>query len=138
MSLSCGFFNSEDGDRQYFNQDLSNFLEGLIEDGIYEFIDDKMMVSASATPDMHVLIGKGRAWFNGTWTKIDSAYQINQDALLQCKEDVINWIKNNPYSSCYKIATAFGFSVPEMNVILNTLVRNEEVMRTQEHKYYTV
>ena len=76
MSLSCGFFNSEDGDRQYFNQDLSSFLEGLIEDGIYEFIDDKMMVSASATPDMHVLIGKGRAWFNGTWTKIDSAYQI--------------------------------------------------------------
>lgn len=67
-----------------------------------------------------------------------SMAQVNQDALLQCKEDVINWIKNNPYSSCYKIATAFGFSVPEMNVILNTLVRNEEVMRTQEHKYYTV
>lgn len=76
MSLSCGFFNSEDGDRQYFNQDLSNFLEGLVEDGIYEFIDDKMMVSASATPDMHILVGKGRAWFNGTWTKIDAAYQV--------------------------------------------------------------
>lgn len=76
MSLSCGFFNSEDGDREYFNQDLSNFLEGLVEDGIYEFIDDKMMVSASATPDMHILVGKGRAWFNGTWTKIDAAYQV--------------------------------------------------------------
>lgn len=76
MSLSCGFFNSEDGDREYFNQDLSNFLEGLVEDGIYEFIDDKMMVSASATPDMYVLVGKGRAWFNGTWTKIDAAYQV--------------------------------------------------------------
>ncbi len=76
MSLACGFFNSEDGDREYFNQDLSNFLEGLVEDGIYEFIDDKMMVSASATPDMHVLVGKGRAWFNGTWTKIDAAYQV--------------------------------------------------------------
>lgn len=85
MSLSCGFFNSEDGDRQYFNQDLSNFLEGLIEDGIYEFIDDKMMVTASAEPDMHVLVGKGRAWFNQTWTKIDSAYQVEipaADAIL--------------------------------------------------------
>ena len=76
MSLSCGFFNSEDGDREYFNQDLSNFLEGLVEDGIYEFIDDTMMVSASATPDMYILVGKGRAWFNGTWTKIDAAYQV--------------------------------------------------------------
>lgn len=72
MSLTCGFFNSEDGDREYFNQDLSNFLEGLITDGIYEFIDDHMMITASETPDMYINIGKGRAWFNATWTKIDA------------------------------------------------------------------
>lgn len=78
MSLTCGFFNAEDGDRQYFNSDLSNFLEGLIEDGIYAFIGDKMMVTeASPTPNMTVNVGSGRAWFNGTWTKIDTAYQVN-------------------------------------------------------------
>jgi len=77
MSLTCGFFNAEDGDRQYFNSDLSNFLEGLIEDGIYAFIGDKMMVTeAVPTPDMTVNVGSGRAWFNETWTKIDTAYQV--------------------------------------------------------------
>lgn len=85
MSLSCGFFNSENGDRQYFNQDLTNFLEGLVEDGVYGFIDDHMVVKASSTPDMRVWVGKGRAWFNGTWTKIDSAVEVTipaSDAVL--------------------------------------------------------
>lgn len=85
MSLSCGFFNSENGDRQYFNQDLTNFLEGLVEDGVYGFIDDHMVVKASDTPDMRVWVGKGRAWFNSTWTKIDSAVEVTipaSDAVL--------------------------------------------------------
>lgn len=79
MSFTCGFFNAENGDRQYFNADLSNFLEGLITDGIYEFLgDDKMMVTeAVPTPNMTVNVGSGRAWFNGTWTKIDTAYAVN-------------------------------------------------------------
>lgn len=76
MSLTCGFFNSENGDREYFNQDLSNFLEGLITDGVYAFIGDKMFVKATdITPDMNVTIGTGRAWFNSTWTKINAPYK---------------------------------------------------------------
>ena len=80
MSFTCGFYNSQDGDRQYFNEDLSNFLEGLVEDGIYAFIDDQMRVKATETPSMTVNVSKGRAWFNSTWTKIDSAYGVNIDA----------------------------------------------------------
>lgn len=79
MSFTCGFFNSQDGDRQYFNEDLSNFLEGLIEDGIYAFIDDQMRVKATDTPSMTVNVSRGRAWFNSTWTKIDAAYGVTID-----------------------------------------------------------
>ena len=79
MSFTCGFYNSQDGDRQYFNEDLSSFLEGLIEDGIYAFIDDQMRVKASNPASMVVNVSRGRAWFNSTWTKIDAAYGVTID-----------------------------------------------------------
>ncbi|MBP5595945.1 MAG: hypothetical protein J6Y02_11235 [Pseudobutyrivibrio sp.] len=77
MSLTCGFYDSQENDRLYFNADLSNFLEGLITDGIYEFIDQHMMLSANSPADLNINVSPGRAWFNGTWTKIDSPYTIS-------------------------------------------------------------
>lgn len=76
MSLKCGFYNSENGDREYFNEDLSNYLEGLITDGIFETLGNAMMVQPTSTPSMTVNVGTGRAWFNATWTKIDALYPV--------------------------------------------------------------
>lgn len=80
MSFSCGFYNSENGDREYFNEDLSNFFDGLVEDGIYAFIDDHLLVKASETPDMNINVSPGRAWFNSTWTRIDAMYPVKVPA----------------------------------------------------------
>ena len=77
MSLTCGFYDSQENDRLYFNTDLSNFLEGLIEDGIYEFVDQHMIPEANVPANLSIKINAGRAWFNGTWTKITSPEVIS-------------------------------------------------------------
>lgn len=70
MSLTFGFYNSENGDRRYNASQMSGLFDGVIKDGIFEAIGDKLMVSAGS--GMTVNVGTGRAWFNQTWTYNDS------------------------------------------------------------------
>lgn len=83
MSLTYGFYNSQNGDRVYSTSQLSDFLDGLITDGVFAPISDGeethhgLKVVALPTPAMAVHVSVGKAWFNGTWTYIDSAYQVN-------------------------------------------------------------
>lgn len=80
MSLTYGFYNSQSGDRVYSTTQISDFLDGLIEDGVYKNINDGdhvgLMVAETTPASTNVQISKGRAWFNGTWTYIDSAYEV--------------------------------------------------------------
>ena len=78
MSLTYGFYNSVNGDRAYNANQMSELFEGIIHDGIFEDIGDKMMVSANT--GMYVKVGTGRAWFNNTWTKNDSNLNIAVEA----------------------------------------------------------
>lgn len=75
MSLTYGFYNSRNGDRRYNADQMSRLFDGIITDGVYESIGDKLMVSASA--GMTVNVGTGRAWFNHTWVYNDSLLPIN-------------------------------------------------------------
>ena len=76
MALTYGFFNSKDGDRKYNAEQFGSIFDGVIEDGVYMQIGNKMMVKASGS-GFQVNIQTGRAWFNHTWTLNDSIYAIN-------------------------------------------------------------
>lgn len=80
MSLTSGFFNSQNGDRIYSTYQISEFLDGLVEDGIYKNINDGnhlgFQVYELSTPGMGVNVGMGRAWFNQTWTYNSSSYEV--------------------------------------------------------------
>lgn len=97
MSLTYGFYNSKNGDRVYSTSQLSDFLDGLITDGVFAPISDGeethhgLKVVALPTPAMAVHVSVGKAWFNGTWTYIDSAYQVNlaQASLVLNRIDAI-------------------------------------------------
>lgn len=97
MSLTYGFYNSQNGDRVYSTSQLSDFLDGLITDGVFAPISDGeethhgLKVVALPTPAMAVHVSVGKAWFNGTWTYIDSAYQVNlaQASLVLNRIDAI-------------------------------------------------
>jgi len=84
MSLTYGFYNSQSGDRVYSTSQISDFLDGLVNDGIFAPITDGehigFQVVAQSPNTMGVNVSVGKAWFNATWTKIDSAYPVALDA----------------------------------------------------------
>lgn len=84
MSLTYGFYNSQSGDRVYSTSQISDFLDGLVNDGIFAPITDGehigFQVVAQSPNIMGVNVSVGKAWFNATWTKIDSAYPVALDA----------------------------------------------------------
>lgn len=70
MSVTCGFYNSLNGDRRYDSLQLSRLFDGLIIDGVFASIGTAFAVKAAAGQTVNVGIGK--AWFNATWTYNDA------------------------------------------------------------------
>lgn len=69
-----GFFNSVNGDRVYNAQQMSSIFEGLITDGVYEAVGDKLAVQPSA--GMTIQVASGRGWCKKHWFNNTTAYQM--------------------------------------------------------------
>lgn len=67
MSVEYGFFNSLNGDRKYNAEKLSAFFEGLISNGVFETVGNKLLVTAG--DGMSVNIDTGRAFINSHYIK---------------------------------------------------------------------
>lgn len=83
MALTYGFYNSSGGDRVYNATQLSSIFDGVILDGVYASIGNKLMVTEQS--GMNLNVGTGRAWFNHTWTLNDALVTVvvpTADALL--------------------------------------------------------
>lgn len=70
MSVTSGFFNSNNGDRKYGTDQISSLFDGIIRDGVFSSIGDRFIVKS--TGGMSITVGTGRAWFNSTWTLNDA------------------------------------------------------------------
>lgn len=70
MAITSGFFNSVDGDRKYNAEQLGNYFEGLVGNGIFESVGNKFVVTAGT--GMQVNVGSGRAMIDCHWIKNDS------------------------------------------------------------------
>lgn len=74
MAFTCGFFNSQNGDRKYNAEQMASIFDGLIKDGVYDTVGDIFAVTPGT--GMQVLVGSGRAWFDHTWNNNDAPYQL--------------------------------------------------------------
>lgn len=74
MTLTFGFYNSQDGDRVYDALDLSSLMEGLLTDGVILDVGNKFIPVAFS--GMTIKVGSGKAWFNNTWTKNDTDMEV--------------------------------------------------------------
>ncbi len=129
MSLTFGFYNSRNGDRRYNAEQMSAMFDGVISDGIFQTIGDKLMVSAES--GMTVNVGTGRAWFNHTWTYNDSVLPITIDAseiaLNRIDTVVIDVDKLNRTNSILVIK-----GTPASKAVAPTLIRDSD----SEHYQY--
>ena len=74
MAFTCGFFNSQNGDRKYNAEQMASIFDGLIKDGVYDTIGEIFAVTPGT--GMQVLVGSGRAWFDHTWNNNDAQYPL--------------------------------------------------------------
>lgn len=70
MSIKCGFFNSVNNDRLYNADDISNYFEGLVSDGVYINVGQACVVKAGG--GLNVTVGTGRAIIGNKWVRIDT------------------------------------------------------------------
>lgn len=80
MAYRSGFFNAKqntDGtyDRTYDANDISNYLGGLISDGVVQSSADALQVSVEQS-SMQVQIRPGRAFLNNRWFTADSVITL--------------------------------------------------------------
>lgn len=83
MSWTSGFFNSVNGDRLYNADQMSRIFEGLITDGVYASVGNKLAVQTNG--GMTIKIATGRGWFGRHWVNNDSEYVMsleNSDVVL--------------------------------------------------------
>lgn len=74
MAWTSGFFNSVNGDRLYNAVQISKIFEGLITDGVYASVGNKLAVQPNS--GMTIQIATGRGWFGGHWANNDSEYTL--------------------------------------------------------------
>ena len=72
MTVTYGFYDSISSDRLYNAKQFGSVFDGIIEDGVYAGIGDKLIVVEDSPVSMDVIIGTGRGWFNHTWTLNDA------------------------------------------------------------------
>lgn len=70
MTVTSGFFNSQNGDRKYNAEEMAQLFDGLINDGVYETIYNKFAITANE--GMTITVDTGRGWFDHTWILNDS------------------------------------------------------------------
>lgn len=73
-----GFFNSVNGDRIYNADAMNNMFEGLITDGVFESVGDKMAVQASGGMTVQIATGRGR--FGGRWVNNTTPHTLTIEA----------------------------------------------------------
>lgn len=77
MSLTYGFYNALNHDRQYDAVQMSSIFDGIIKDGIFMSIGDHFNVTAGT--GMVINVAPGRAWFNHTWTLNDAILPLEME-----------------------------------------------------------
>lgn len=76
--ITSGFFDSVDGDRLYDADQMSEYFEGLISDGVYENIGERFAVTATYN-GLQLRVGSGRALIGAHWVKNDAAVLLTPD-----------------------------------------------------------
>lgn len=114
MSVSSGFFNSLNGDREYNAAQMSAIFDGLIIDGVFASIGTAFAVKAAG--GLTVNVGIGKAWFDHTWTVNDSilpmtapeaevlldridAVVLEVNGMESVRNNTIKFVKGNPSSA---------------------------------------
>lgn len=75
MAVTYGYFNSLNGDRVYNADQMSEYFDGLVSNGVYESVGNALQVLA--IEGMTVGVQTGRALVNCKWLKNDAVLSVD-------------------------------------------------------------
>lgn len=75
MAITYGFFNSVNGDRVYNADQMSEYFNGLVSDGVFEGVGDGLQVVPHS--GMTVNVSSGRAIVRSKWIENDAALTVD-------------------------------------------------------------
>lgn len=78
MAITYGFFNAIDSDRVYNADQMSEYFDGLVSNGVYEKVGNALRVTAGTGMAVNVLSGRGI--IECKWIKNDAAYEVTLTA----------------------------------------------------------
>lgn len=78
MAVTCGFFNSKNGDRKYNAEQMSMYFDKLITSGVFPNPSTQLQVMESTGMTVNVLPGRGI--INCRWINNDANYPLTIDA----------------------------------------------------------
>lgn len=124
--FNYGFFNSVNGDRVYNADTMSSIFEGLITDGVFYGVGDKMAVQPNS--GMTIQIASGRGWFNKRWAVNTTPYLLTleaSDVTLNRYAAVV--IKVDSSESVRSVAPYIKYGQYAINPVKPTMTRSETV-----------
>lgn len=86
MAVTYGFFNSVNGDRKYDADQMSEFYNGIVTEGVFQHIDNGLAVTAGT--GMTVTVATGRAIIQNKWVKNDAILTLDVGAASSVAERV--------------------------------------------------
>lgn len=75
MAITYGYFNSVNGDRTYDADQMSEYFEGLVSNGVYESVGGALQVLAGS--GMSVNVQTGRGIINCKWLRNDAVLTLD-------------------------------------------------------------
>ncbi len=75
MAFSYGFFDSKNLDRVYTAENFTDYLSGLICNGIFDNFGQCFRLTASG--DLNLTIGTGKAWIDGHYFLSDTPHTLD-------------------------------------------------------------
>ena len=114
MAVTYGFFNSVNGDRKYDADQMSEFYNGIVTEGVFQHVDNGLAVSAGT--GMTVAVATGRAIIQNKWVKNDSPLTLDIGAASPVAErvDAVVLRFNSANRNVSIIVKTGGSEPPEM------------------------
>lgn len=121
-----GFFNSVNGDRVYNAEQMSSIFEGLITNGVYESVGNKLAVQPNS--GMTIQIADGRGWFNKHWVSNDTPYLLTlEDSDVTLSRYAAICIRVDDTESGRKAEPYVKYGAYESTPVKPTMIRTDTI-----------
>ena len=121
MAITSGYFNSVNGDRKYNADQMSEYFEGIINEGVCQHIDGGLAVTAGT--GLSVNVAAGKAFIGKKWIRNDASLTLTISAASAsyARIDAVVLRRNNTTRTCQIVVKS---GTPAASPAAPSLTRN--------------